>query len=71
MLAVVDLKLSDADKLCAQAAQMSLLSWQLLPQLSGGSRAHRDLFHIFHRIIELRESAGIMGETAKAMRCVV
>ena len=68
MLAVADGKLPEADRLCAQAAQMALLQWQLLPPVSGGSSPHKELFHLFHRVIELRESAGIMGETSKAMR---
>jgi len=69
MLAIADGKLPEADRQCAQAAQMSLLRWQLLPPLCGGSRAHRQLLHLFHRVIELRESAGMMGEAAKALRC--
>jgi transformation/transcription domain-associated protein len=68
MLAIADMKISEADRLCAQAAQMALLNWQMLAPISGGSRPHRELFHLFHRLIELRESAGIIGETSKAFR---
>lgn len=61
MLAVMNSKFPDADRACAQAVQMSLMEWENLPSaLHAGSNAHKSLLHTFHRIIEIRESAGMV-----------
>ena len=65
LLAVVDGKKNDMDNLHAQAAQLCLHRWQLLPQLSDCSHSHSQLFGFFHRLVEIRESGQIMEETSK------
>lgn len=65
LLAVADGKLSDVENLHAQTAQLCLYKWQLLPRLSSGSHSHASLLHIFHRLVEVRESGQIMVETSK------
>ena len=61
MLAVMDSKFPEADRACAQAVQMCLRSWDSLPNaLHSGSCAHREALHLFHSIIEIRESAGMV-----------
>ena len=63
LLAVADGKLSDVENLHAQTAQLCLYKWQLLPSLSHASLAHASLLHLFHRLVEIRESGQIMVET--------
>ncbi len=63
LLAVADGKLSDVENLHAQTAQLCLYKWQLLPKLSSGSASHASTLHIFHRLVEIRESGQIMVET--------
>jgi hypothetical protein len=66
MLHIIEKKHQDADRLCLQSVQMSLLRWQNLPNYCGGSISHKNILHIFHRIIELRESIVTMSEIMKA-----
>lgn len=68
MLSVIENKAHDVERLCAQSVQLALSQWQLLPPISCGSVAHKAQLHSFHRIIELRESAGLMHEVFKASR---
>lgn len=66
MLHIIEKKHQEADRLCLQSVQMSLLRWQNLPNYCGGSSAHKNILHIFHRIIELRETIVTMSEVMKA-----
>ena len=71
LVAVVDQKYPQADKMYSQSVQMALSRWSALPALVGGSNGtlHKDLLHFFHRAVELRESIGIMVEvTSKAAK---
>jgi hypothetical protein len=61
--AVADGKLGDVENLHAQSSQLALYKWQNLPSFSGGSCAHAELLHFFHRLVEIRESGQIMVET--------
>jgi len=75
MLCLADGKTAEADRLCAQASQMALLRWRLLPSLTGCSRPHREQLHVFHRVTELRESACMISQvtqsaTAESLRDV-
>lgn len=63
LLAVADGKLGDVENLHAQTAQLCLYKWQLLPALGTGSASHSSLLHLFHRLVEIRESGQIMVET--------
>jgi hypothetical protein len=62
-LAIHGGKLTEVENLHAQAAQLSLHKMQLLPSVGPGSSAHKELFHQFERLVELRESSQIMLET--------
>jgi hypothetical protein len=64
LLAVADGKLSDVENLHAQTAQLCLYKWQLLPRMASGSPSHTSLMHLFHRLVEIRESGQIMVETS-------
>jgi transformation/transcription domain-associated protein len=64
LLSLADGKLNDVENLHAQAAQLCLYNWQLLPSVSSGSPCHATLLHFFHRLVEVRESGQIMAETA-------
>jgi len=64
LLAVADGKLGDVENLHAQSAQLCLYRWQLLPLLGSGSPSHSSLLHLFHRLVEIRESGQIMVETS-------
>jgi transformation/transcription domain-associated protein len=64
LLAINEGKLSDVESLHVQTAQLCLQKWQLLPGISTGSIIHASLLHIFHRLVELRESGQIMVETS-------
>ena len=66
MLCLADGKTAEADRLCAQASQMALLRWRLLPPICGSSRPHRELFHLFHRVTELRESACMISQVSQS-----
>merc|ERR1711871_1750363 len=68
MLSIEERQYLEADKLCAQCVQMDLLRWQALPPLHAGPWAHKTLLYQFHRVIELRESAGIMMEIEKSSK---
>eukprot|EP00588_Corethron_pennatum_P036377 CAMPEP_0194347888 /NCGR_PEP_ID=MMETSP0171-20130528/106235_1 /TAXON_ID=218684 /ORGANISM="Corethron pennatum, Strain L29A3" /LENGTH=1477 /DNA_ID=CAMNT_0039115183 /DNA_START=5071 /DNA_END=9504 /DNA_ORIENTATION=- len=57
-----DGKFNDVEKLCAQAVQLCLHKWQLLPILSSKCMAHVSLLQSFQRLVELRESGHIMVE---------
>lgn len=63
LLAVADGKLSDVENLHAQTAQLCLYKWQLLPKLASGSPSHSSILHIFHRLVDIRESGQILVET--------
>eukprot|EP00934_Nitzschia_sp_Nitz4_P007582 Nitzschia sp. Nitz4//scaffold38_size140716//13247//26980//NITZ4_003128-RA/size140716-augustus-gene-0.132-mRNA-1//-1//CDS//3329550021//7572//frame0 len=63
LLAVADGKVSDVENLHAQTAQLCLYKWQLLPDMTSASSAHASLLHLFHRLVEIRESGQIMVET--------
>ena len=56
---------TEADRLFTQSIQISLLKWYSLPVLLPGSTPHRGLLSYFHRIVELRESAGCISDIAK------
>jgi transformation/transcription domain-associated protein len=62
-LAINEGMLNEVDSLHVQTAQLCLYKWQLLPAVSTGSLAHASLLHMFHRLVELRESGQIMVET--------
>ncbi|KAL3798859.1 hypothetical protein HJC23_004647 [Cyclotella cryptica] len=62
-LAIHEGKLAEVENLHAQAAQLCLYKWQLLPAVGSGSSSHKDLFQQFQRLVELRESSQIMIET--------
>lgn len=64
LLAVADGKLGDVENLHAQTAQLCLYKWQQLPDLTSASKAHSELLHFFHRLVEIRESGQIMVETS-------
>ena len=64
LLAINEGKLSEVESLHVQTAQLCLHKWQLLPAVSTGSLAHASLLHMFHRLVELRESGQIMVETS-------
>jgi transformation/transcription domain-associated protein len=68
MLSVIDNRSTDVERNCAQAVQLALNLWQMLPQCCGGSVAHRKLLSSFHRIIELRESASVSLEIYKSAK---
>uniref|UniRef100_A0A7S1B6V0 Non-specific serine/threonine protein kinase n=1 Tax=Corethron hystrix TaxID=216773 RepID=A0A7S1B6V0_9STRA len=57
-----DGKFADVEKLCAQAVQLCLHRWQLLPHLSSKCLSHVSLLQSFQRLVELRESGHIMME---------
>ncbi|CAM9242622.1 unnamed protein product [Chrysoparadoxa australica] len=61
-LAIVDTKPQDVEKLCTQCVQLSLHRWQLLPRVHTGANAHKGLLHLFHQLVELRESGQLMVE---------
>jgi transformation/transcription domain-associated protein len=67
MLSVVDGKYNEADKICAQCVQMLLLKWQQLPPPCANSQAHKRLLHMFHRVIEMKESVSMMIEVCAAV----
>lgn len=64
MMCVADKNFSDAEKINSQVVHMSLLKWEALPALTGGSnsQAHKDLLHMFHRSVELKESCRMLQE---------
>ena len=62
-LAIADGKLNEVENLHAQAAQLCLYKWQLLPQIHSGCNSHSNLLHNFHRLVDIRESGQIMVET--------
>jgi transformation/transcription domain-associated protein len=64
LLAINEGKLNEVESLHVQTAQLCLYKWQLLPVVSTGSFAHASLLHMFHRLVELRESGQIMVETS-------
>lgn len=64
LLAINEGKLNEVESLHVQTAQLCLYKWQLLPAVSTGSFAHASLLHMFHRLVELRESGQIMVETS-------
>lgn len=66
MQCVLDSRFAEADRLCALTVQMALFRWQLLPPISTGCNAHKNLLHLFHRVIELRESTGMIMEVTKS-----
>lgn len=53
---------TEADHLCALTVQMALFRWQLLPPITSGCNSHNALIHLFHRIIELKESTSMIKE---------
>ncbi len=59
-LAIIDGKMSDVEKLCTRCVQLALHQWQLLPRIHSGDSAHKSLFHIFHQLVELRESSHVV-----------
>ncbi|CAM9366111.1 unnamed protein product, partial [Ectocarpus fasciculatus] len=65
MQCVLDNRFAEADRLCALTVQMALFRWQLLPPITAGCNAHKGLLHLFHRVIELRESTGMIMEVTK------
>ena len=68
MLSIIDNNPNEADKLCAQSVQMSLLRWDQLPPFYHCSNGHKRLLHQFHQIIELRESVSLFNEVTKCVR---
>ena len=62
-LAIHEGKLTDIENLHAQAAQICLYKWQLLPNVKAGSGAHKELYQQFQRLVELKESSQIMTES--------
>lgn len=62
LLAISDGKLHDVENLHAQAAQLCLYNWQLLPPIYSGCNAHRQILHTFHRLVDIRESGQMMVE---------
>jgi hypothetical protein len=61
MLSVIDNKNQEVERMCAQSVQLAMSHWAFLPPLCTGSAAHCKILHTFHRIIELRESAGTLS----------
>jgi hypothetical protein len=61
-LTIVDGKLQDVEKLCTRCVQLALHRWQLLPRIHSGGCEHAHLLHLFHQLVELRESGQIMVE---------
>ncbi len=59
-LALIDRKMSDVEKLCTRCVQFSLHQWQLLPRIHSGDSSHKNLFHIFHQLVEIRESSHVV-----------
>ena len=62
-LAIHEGKLTEIENLHAQAAQICLYKWQLLPRVKGGSGSHKNLYQQFQRLVELKESSQIMTES--------
>jgi hypothetical protein len=68
MLCVVENRFGDVEKLCAQSVQLALSNWQLAPPMCAGSNLHKASLNAFHRVVELRESNGIMIEAIRASK---
>ena len=69
VLSLSDAKYSEnlTDSLCIQAVQLALLGWQGMGALGSYRKSirQRNALHLFHRIIELRESANVLIEIQK------
>ncbi|CAM9146381.1 unnamed protein product [Phaeothamnion confervicola] len=60
--ALLDGRLEAVERALAQAVQVCLYPWQMLPRIHTGAVAHQPLLHDFHRLIELRESAVVLSD---------
>jgi transformation/transcription domain-associated protein len=65
MISLRDNKFAEADRICALIVQMTLFRWQNMPMITTGCSVHRDLMNLFHRVIEMRESTGMIMEVLK------
>ncbi len=65
-LTIIDGKVGDVDKSCTRCVQFALHQWQLLPRIHSGDSVHKRLFHIFHQLVELRESAEVVEVSHKS-----
>jgi transformation/transcription domain-associated protein len=63
-LAVHEGKLEMVENLHWQSAQLCLHQWNLLPTIDAGGNTHSSMFHLFQRLVELRESSQIALETS-------
>ncbi|CAM9684866.1 unnamed protein product, partial [Hapterophycus canaliculatus] len=61
-LSIVDNKVQGMEKLCMSCVQLALHRWQLLPRVHTGCSAHKPLLHLFHQMVELRETGNIMAD---------
>lgn len=65
MMSIRENKFAEADRICALIVQMTLFRWKNMPIITAGCSVHRDLMNVFHRVIEMRESTGMIMEVLK------
>ena len=68
MFAVMENKISEVERHCAQSVQLALNQWQIYPGLASSSSGHKLLLTTFQRIMELRESAAMSDAVTKSSR---
>jgi len=55
-------RLDEVEKQCAQCVQIALHKWRILPSPLMPTVEHENILHLFHQLVELRESGQIMLE---------